>query len=466
MTYDHIILISLDNLRSDVIAANPHGHWTAEFPGLEPPRTTVLDDLAHEGAFLSNTITPAPYTSASHASYFTGLYPLHHGAYEFYGGTIAAPTIFSLARGQGMRTIMKVDFPIILGDDLGFTRDVDDYLVEDDQGFIDAVARTTRSVSFAHFGGIHVPYGFHKLKFGGRHYVSMVERLESELPPDLALHVDVLTETPRDLDDMQLFLRYKRAIHHFYATARYSRLFDLYLRGLEFFLETRFEPFLRQLRERLRDRRVLLVVFGDHGHTFTRDSFGNFNALDEGVLRVPVILVGDGVPHKLHTRRVRTIDVLPTVLDLAGIPSQVRFDGQSLLEGLRGTAPLEDRIAISQAYTADANDFVAYQRRQLAGGTPEPLRHVLLGEVVYKGARRVMRRFNRYSDDFQEILPVSSPPSVEWVDPSGATIPDPDHRPVDEIEILDRYNRDRRPVSPVVADDAVRRGLRDMGYNV
>jgi choline-sulfatase len=470
MHYDHIVFISLDNLRSDVLGASPHRLWAREYPGLQPAATPVLDELASRAAFLSNTITPAPYTSASHASYFTGLYPLRHGLYEFYGGHLDAPTVFSYGRMRGMRTVMKVDFPIILGPELGFTRDIDQYMVEDDQRFIDTVVEADSSVSFAHFGGIHVPYGFHKLQFGGDHYRQAVERLEAELPPDLPLHVDELTETPRASEDLHLFLRYKRAVHHLYETQQYTRLFDLYLRGLEFFLRERFAPFLDQLLGRLekRGKRPLVVVFGDHGHTFSRDSFGNFNSLDEGVLRVPVLVYGEGVVPGTHTDRVRTIDVLPTVLDLAGWPTLPDHppDGATLAPWLRGEGPAPgDRVAFSQAYTADANEFVAYQKRQLAGQAPEPLRHVMLGEVVYLGQRRVLRRYHRYSETFEQILPISPAPAVERLQ-DGLPQPDPDHHPLQELDLLDAYNRHRRPPRPVVANDQVRDGLRGMGYHV
>lgn len=469
--YDHVVLVSLDNLRSDCIGLNPFRLWPRLYPALRRPDTRVLDDFVGQGAFFLNTIAAAPYTAASHGTYLTGRFPLHNGLYEFYGGRLSGPTIFTYARRQGRATVASVDFPIILGPELGFTADVDRYLVEDDDGFIDAVTGAPRALGFVHFGGIHVPYGFHKLRFGGDAYRDMVARLESELPPELPFHLDELTETYRDAEDRMLFLRYKRAVHHFYETGAYARLFDLYLRGLEHFLRTRFQRFLSRLRERLDagGGRWLIVLFGDHGHEFSPGSFGNFNSFSEGVLRVPVVFVGDGIEPQVRPERIRSADVVPTLLELMGMEPLAGhpLDGRSLAPVLwGGGAPDPNPVAFVQAYTADANDFVAYQKRQLAGGTPEPLRHVMLGEVVYSGDRRVLRELHRYSPGFDRIDALPGTPVVERFDASLVPRPDPEHDPSAELALLDAYDAGRRPAATVPADDATRIGLRNMGYQV
>lgn len=471
MHYDHIILISLDTLRSDCIASNPFKLWPERYPSLVPPRTPVLDAFAASGAFFPNAISAAPYTSASHGTYLTGQYPLRHGVFEFYGGRISSPTLFTYAKAAGRATIATVDFPIILGEQLGFTRDIDHYMIEDDTGFIDAVLEARTSLSFAHFGGIHVPYGFHKLKFGGDEYRRTVEQMESELPRDLAIHLDELTETYRGEEDVRIFLRYKRALHYFYETGQYTRMFDLYLRGLEFFLETRFAPFLDRLESGLRaaGRSYLIVLFGDHGHEFSKSSFGNFNSFSEGVVRVPVIFKADDVAPGMFSERIRTADVMPTIMELAGMRPDAdhRPDGVSLASVLReGTAPPADAVALCQCYTADANDFVAYQRRQLAGDSPEPIRHVKLFELAYLGNQRVLRRSHEYSTNFDRLLLVDEPVLVEQFDADLKPVADPDGEPTEALSLLKAYNATYRPAARVIAAGDTRRGLRNMGYRV
>ena len=469
--YDHVILISLDTLRSDCLGANPYRLWQERFPKLKMPSTSVLDDLAGSGAFFPNTISGAPYTSASHATVFTGQYPLRHGLYEFYNGKIKSPTIFAYGRMAGRRSILKVDFPVILGKDLGFLRDIDRYLVEDDDGFIDAVLEAKSSISCAHFGGIHVPYGFHNLRFGGVAYRNKVEALETMLPSGVPLHRDQLTETYRQGDDVELFLRYKRVIHWLYENGDYETLFGLYLEGIEHFLRARFAPFLDRLRARLDEARktYLLVLFADHGHEFNELSFGNFNSLDEGVLRVPLIFAGHDVVPSLQTHRVRTADITPTVLDLIGLalpPEQV-FDGKSLAATVRQGEPLlEDRPAVAQAYTAYGDEFSEFQTRQLSGDNPGPLRHVLIGEVAYSGQIRMVHRYFRYRQSFRKLEAVDEPAHFERFDTN--LFPRPYSGPPREelLAMLRSYNSTRSPAEEVAAMESVRQNLRGMGYHV
>jgi hypothetical protein len=459
----------LDTLRSDAINSNSYKLWPQMYPGLQAPATPVLDDLAASGGFFLNTISAAPYTSASHASYFTGQYPLRHGVVEFYNGGLRSPSIFTYGRRAGRTTILKVDFPIILGPQLGFTADIDTYLVEQDQDFIDAVLAADSTVACAHFGGVHIPYGFHNLRFGGDAYRARVEGLEAELPANFPQPTDQITETFRDPEDEALLLRYKRALNYFYAERDYERLFGLYLEGIEFFLRERFEPFVTQLTERVRrsGKTMLLVVFADHGHEFGRDSYGNFNSLAEGVLRVPVIMIGDDVDKRVHTNRIRTIDITPTILELAGIPGPATgiFDGSSIASVVRGqTALSEDRPAVVQVHTADSREFVEYQRRQLNGEPVGTLRHVMLGEVGYLNRHRVVRRHFRYTDTF-DLAPVNDT-TVEWLDDRLVPQPDRTTDPDALLAMLADYDSARRPTAEVPATDGIRRELRSLGYPI
>lgn len=468
MGYDHIVLVSIDTLRSDCLHSHPNPLWPAKYPNVAPPDTSVLDELAARGTYFANTISAAPYTSASHGTILSGRYPLHSGIYELYNGQLRDPTLFSHARRAGRRTVMKVDFPIILGADLGFTRDVDDYLVEEDDAFVDAVAGTESSVSLAHFGGVHVPYGFHSVRFGGDEYRAKLVEIEAEVPDDVPFPADQLVETYRDPEDADLLVRYKRVVQWLYAVGRYERLFELYLEGVEHFLTTRFRPWLERLCERLAGTRYLLVVFGDHGEEYDDGSCAHFNTLAEGVLRVPVILVGDDVTPQTVTTRVRTADILPTILDLDGLaPSPgPALDGESLADVVRGAPLTQPRPAIAQAYVPDTPEFVRHQRRQLAGEDCGPLRHVFFADAAYADDRRVVRTHHRFTDSFTRIVPVADSVVVERFDDAGAPHPDPAVPADDLLAALDRYNLSRQPAVPVDAPDDIRDSLRRMGYRL
>jgi arylsulfatase A-like enzyme len=116
------------------------------------------------------------------------------------------------------------------------------------------------------------------------------------------------------------------------------------------FQDAELERFVRRLEARGEWQNTLLVVGSDHGHpagTFARFGRGLFEPQPEpwqGALfdafatRVPLVFVW---PRRIEGGRrieapVSMIDVLPTVLDLAGLPRPEVAQGQSLAPLLRG----------------------------------------------------------------------------------------------------------------------------------
>jgi len=94
--------------------------------------------------------------------------------------------------------------------------------------------------------------------------------------------------------------------------------------------------------------RTLLVLTADHGEEFLdHGGWEHGRTLFKEVLEVPLIMQGATVPSRGRVRQVvRLIDVVPTVLDILGLPP-MRCHGESLLPLIRGE---EDawRVAISE----------------------------------------------------------------------------------------------------------------------
>ncbi len=67
----NIILATLDTTRADHLSCY----------GYEKTTTPNIDRFAREGVIFRNAYSPAPWTVPAHASLFTGLYPLQHGAH-------------------------------------------------------------------------------------------------------------------------------------------------------------------------------------------------------------------------------------------------------------------------------------------------------------------------------------------------------------------------------------------------
>ncbi len=76
---------------------------------------------------------------------------------------------------------------------------------------------------------------------------------------------------------------------------------------------------------------TIVLLWGDHGWHLGEHAVWGKHTLFEESLRSPLILRGPGIDRKLSIRDVvETVDVYPTLCDLAGLPSPAFLDGDSL----------------------------------------------------------------------------------------------------------------------------------------
>jgi hypothetical protein len=83
---------------------------------------------------------------------------------------------------------------------------------------------------------------------------------------------------------------------------------------------------------------TVVAITSDHGESFEHGYYFNHQlGLWDSVMRVPLLLRGPGVPAGAQiAAQVGHIDLLPTLLDLAGLPADQRMMGQSTTPLLRG----------------------------------------------------------------------------------------------------------------------------------
>jgi arylsulfatase A-like enzyme len=100
--------------------------------------------------------------------------------------------------------------------------------------------------------------------------------------------------------------------------------------------------------------RTVVVVTADHGFAFDSGTHyaGNKLTLSEGVLRVPLVIRGPGIASgKSLDVPVSTLDVVPTLMELAGAPPDRQAHGRSLVPLLRAEqviAEFEGRPLIAE----------------------------------------------------------------------------------------------------------------------
>ena len=97
---------------------------------------------------------------------------------------------------------------------------------------------------------------------------------------------------------------------------------------------------------------TVVVLFGDHGENMTEhDSWFDHAGLYDSVVHVPLIIWGPGrVPVVQSPAMVALVDVLPTLLEVLGLPEAGTVNGRSLLPLMRGdTSAHRDAIMLSEA---------------------------------------------------------------------------------------------------------------------
>jgi choline-sulfatase len=307
----NVLLITIDTLRWDHL-----GCYGAEYAA-----TPVLDGLAARGTRFETAVMHVPLTAPSHASMLTGLSPPRHGVRD--NGAFVLPSdLVSLPAGlkrAGYETAAFISgFP--LDRRFGFAANFDTF---DDR----------------------LPRG------SGARGASHIER-RADLTTDVALEwlQGRTTDKP-----------WLAWVHYFDPHAPYEPPEDLRQQfasrpydGEVAFVDRELGRLLRRLDEQRLLESTIVLVTADHGESLgehKEETHGVF--VYDATVRVPWIMAGPGVAKRAISRTVaRGIDVMPTLLQLTGVPIPAGVDGRSLVPALRGNtvsdepAYLESQMAM------------------------------------------------------------------------------------------------------------------------
>lgn len=291
----NLLVVTLDTTRADRIGA--YGGRV---------RTPAFDRLAKEGVLFEQTASVAPLTLPAHTSIFTGRFPPEHGVRDN-GGFFVSPKEVTLARvlkGAGFQTGAVTAAYVLDGKwglNVGFDTYVDDWEVnrmrEVTPGSMQRPAnevvdralpwlekvKDQRFFAWLHFYDPHGPFTPpepYASEYAGRPYDGEIAFMDSQL----------------------------------------GRVID--------FLE----------RNGLLDKTVIAVL-GDHGESLGdhgEDSHAFF--VYESTIRVPFVVRApfSRVAPRRVADPVREVDVMPTVLDLLGVPTPKGIAGRSLVPLLTG----------------------------------------------------------------------------------------------------------------------------------
>ncbi len=314
-----VLLITLDTTRADHLG----------FDGAGDAASPHLDRLAADSFVFTRAIAQAAVTTVSHASIFTGLNPYRHGLRVFgeRGGRLADErlTLAEMLNSLGYATAGFVSaFPVSTRYGLAQGFEVFDQDFRDAGGEVvgqrRAGATTDRALAWLEAAPERF---FLWLHYFDPHDVAM-------LPPE-----DVLEGI-----DLEAPIR------------EHGR--EIYAREIGY-MDREIGRLLDALRDRGLYDELLIVVVADHGQGLGDHGWWTHAILYQEQIRVPLLIKpatgGDGGhPARRVDFQVRTIDIVPTVLDLLGLAGEdMPFDGRSLAPLFDPEAPDPGLVAYADA---------------------------------------------------------------------------------------------------------------------
>jgi choline-sulfatase len=271
--------------------------------------TRTIDELASGGVRYAQAISAAPWTAPSTTSIVTGIYPHHHG-YLHWDATLE-PSVETMFRAFSAHGFEVASFVF---DTNYLFKDLPEANVLGTSETLDGAfewLRTSRDKPFllyVHNWATHMPYDI--VHADRKNWLAAKQEVIAGIQSDSASALEAMKEG------------YRKAVERQSEVLVASFLEELGSLGLR---ENTVFAFLsdhgESWGERFGDKADVKGVYHMHGATM----------YDE-IVHVPLVLSAPGrLDPAVVQSQVRTVDLVPTLLDLAGLPAR-ESDGASLLE--------------------------------------------------------------------------------------------------------------------------------------
>jgi choline-sulfatase len=290
----NLLLVTIDTLRPDRLGC--YGYSNIETPN--------LDRIARRGVLFENAVAPAPLTAPSHASMMTGNYPTVHKVRNTGGFVLPASqtTLAKILQDQGWDTAAFVGSSVLkkrFGLNQGFA-------LYDDE--MPPAAGGSAEAEPEHRAGEVVDRAVKWLDTqSGKPFFLWAHVYDPHIPYD----------PPAPFREKYADRPYDGEIA--YTDQQLGRLFDAVARK---------SP----------AENTVVAVLSDHGESFSEHgeyTHGVF--LYDSTLRIAFLMAGGSVPAGVRVKQqARTIDLLPTVLELVGGKAPAAGQGTSLAPSFSG----------------------------------------------------------------------------------------------------------------------------------
>ncbi len=423
----HVLVYLIDCLRADHVGAY----------GYARPTTPHLDALARDGVVFEQAWSCASWTKPSVGCLLTGLSGLRHGARTL--DDSLDPRVTTLAEAfdrAGYASAAFVDNPFVSSRAFGLTRGFEQVRQV-------VAAPTRRNINSLEGDAL---------------------KLQRALAPWLVAHAGTRFLLYAHSIDLHAEYRPRPPFTRLFTqpgvTPRDVDLYDAELRAND----EAFGKLLALLKQLGLYESTLIVVTADHGEEFgEQGAWRHGHTLNQGLLHVPLIvkLAGRAPAARRVTTPVSSVDLLPTLLDLAGLPLPAGVEGHSLRDLLEGRAAEARTIFAEQLspkevlYAARDERYKAVQQllprlmRRLIDLRHDPHEMVDLSASPPVGARVLLRRLDAWIAGGQAgwhvALAALEPPGEMTLEAeTDARIVDVQRFPVEQGEALELADDGRR----------------------
>jgi arylsulfatase A-like enzyme len=297
----NVVVIVIDTLRADHLQIYGYGKDTAPF----------LGSLSSKSAVFTHAYSASSWTAPATASIFTSVYPFQHGVLN---GLMATRRMQAKNASIALNSI---------------------------PGELTTMPEAFKSKGFKTYGIANNPN-----IFSGMGFDQGFDKFEN-IPTDGAQYVNQkLLEWEQEIKTGGRYFLY---LHYMDPHAPYTKQSpwfketgDVRQDNMEAYDSeiSYVDGKIREMFDRFNwSENTIVIVTADHGEEFyERGNEGHGKSLYNEVLHVPLIVYypNGEIPAERIETNVQTVDILPTLKDLAGVQTDQKCEGISLMQAIQG----------------------------------------------------------------------------------------------------------------------------------
>ena len=352
----NVLMIVMDTVRADHLSVY----------GYERDTTPNLKKLARDAALYTDAISAADITLSSHASMFTGLYPSWHGARcrppeAAFGAPVAKeiPTLAEILEGKGYNTL-GVAANLYLRADFGLQRGFHSFRIPrpvpilTDEGWYMLRRKMRSALSlfadtaqfdrlFSRGEDVNRELFAQDIGRSGVPFFVFLNYMDAHFPyiPPAPFDREFPGKNDRvTQEDLQEVQYRVVAGTRPWPEDLYRHTMAQYDGGIAY-IDAQIGQVMEWLKQRNLYDNTLIVIASDHGEAFGEKNLAlHGNSVYQNLLHVALLVK---FPHSAHQGvyhdPVSLVDVMPTILSVAGYEAPGNGQGRNLLDAVQSAGP-------------------------------------------------------------------------------------------------------------------------------